>query len=56
VREESAETSCLSLCWAVLDVFIGSACGLGLTDLEYRQVAQLNTTRTDSRTADAKVA
>src|SRR5438128_11688129 len=35
------ETSCLSLCWAVLDVFIAGARGLGLTDLEYRQVMQL---------------
>jgi putative transposase len=33
------ETSCLSLCWAVLDLFIGSARGLGLTELEQRQLA-----------------
>src|SRR5207249_8664207 len=36
------ETSCLSLCWAVLDVFIAGARGLGLTDLEYQQVAKPN--------------
>jgi len=35
------ETSCLSLCWAVLDIFIAGARGLGLSDLEYRQVMQL---------------
>jgi transposase-like protein len=35
------ETSCLSLCWAVLDIFIPGARGLGLSDLEYRQVVQL---------------
>src|SRR5262249_4091353 len=28
------ETSCLSLCWAVLDLVAGGARGLGLTDLE----------------------
>jgi transposase-like protein len=30
------ETSCLSLCWAVLDLVVGGARGLGLTDLERR--------------------
>jgi putative transposase len=35
------ETSCLSLCWAVLDIFIAGARGLGLSDLEYRNVVQL---------------
>jgi hypothetical protein len=33
------------LCWAVLDLFIGGARGLGLTDLEYRQVVQLKAAR-----------
>lgn len=33
------ETSCLSLCWAVLDLFIVSARGLALTALEHRQLA-----------------
>jgi transposase-like protein len=41
------ETSCLSLCWAVLDLFIVSARGLGLTALEHRQLAQM---RADRRT------
>jgi putative transposase len=35
------ETSCLSLCWAVLDLFIDSARGLALTALEHRQLAQM---------------
>jgi len=35
------ETSCLSLCWAVLDLFIASARGLALTALEHRQLAQI---------------
>ncbi len=39
------ETSCLSLCWAVLDVFIAGARGLGLSDLEYRDVVKLKTAR-----------
>lgn len=41
------ETSCLSLCWAVLDIFIAGARGLGLSDLEYRQVLQLRIDRAD---------
>jgi hypothetical protein len=41
------ETSCLSLCWAVLDICIGGARGLGLTDLEYRQVIQLTSARAE---------
>jgi transposase-like protein len=32
------ETSCLSMCWAVLDLFLSEARGLGLSDLEYKQV------------------
>ena len=30
------ETSCLSLCWAMLDLVVGGARGLGLTDLALR--------------------
>jgi hypothetical protein len=45
------ETSCLSLCWAVLDLFIGGARGLGLTDLEYRQVVQLKRMRASMTTS-----
>ena len=50
------ETSCLSLCWAVLDIFIGGARGLGLTDLDYRQVIQLTITRDDADNTLAKIA
>src|SRR5262252_717679 len=39
------ETSCLSLCWAVLDLFIACARGLALTALEHRQLAQMRATR-----------
>jgi transposase-like protein len=39
------ETSCLSLCWAVLDLFLAGARGLGLSDLEYRQVVQMKIAR-----------
>src|SRR6266705_2593778 len=39
------ETSCLSLCWAVLDVFIAGARGLGLSDLEYREVVEFKHAR-----------
>jgi putative transposase len=35
------ETSCLSLCWAVLDLIIAGARGLGLTDFESRQLDEL---------------
>jgi len=50
------ETSCLSLCWAVLDLFLAGAHGLGLTDLEYRQVLQMRTDRTQRDEDDLKVA
>ena len=43
--ERSGETSCLSLCWAVLDLFIASARGLALTALEHRQLAQMRAAR-----------
>jgi putative transposase len=35
------ETSCLSLCWAVLDLVIDAAHGLGLTDLDRQQLTKL---------------
>ncbi len=34
------ETSCLSLCWAVLDLVISGARGLGLTDLDRQRLAR----------------
>ena len=36
------ETSCLSMCWAVLDLFLAGARGLGLSDLEYKQVGPMS--------------
>ncbi len=50
------ETSCLSLCWAVLDVFIAGARGLGLSDLEYREVVQLKLARAYPERDQIKVA
>jgi putative transposase len=50
------ETSCLSLCWAVLDVFIAGARGLGLSDLEYRAVVHLKTARAFPDQTATKVA
>src|SRR5438445_3273460 len=39
------ETSCLSMCWAVLDLFLAGARGLGLSDLEYKQVGPMKIAR-----------
>ena len=39
------ETSCLSLCWPVLDLFIASARELALTALEHRHLAQMRAAR-----------
>ena len=50
------ETSCLSLCWAVLDIFIAGARGLGLSDLEYHEIIQLKTVRNYPDQAASKVA
>ncbi len=35
------ETSCLSLCWAWLDLVLAGARGLGLSDPEYQQVVPM---------------
>ena len=49
------ETSCLSLCWAVPDLCIATARGLGLTSLEQRQLPMTRAARMtqtpESRTA-----
>jgi putative transposase len=45
------ETSCLSLCWAVLDLFISGARGLGLTDLDRQQLDRLRPERQSSQPA-----
>ena len=39
------ETSCLSLCWAVLDLVIAGARGLGMTDLDHQEIARLRSAR-----------
>jgi putative transposase len=50
------ETSCLSMCWAVLDLFLAGARGLGLSDLEYKQVVQMKIVRAYPEHAISKVA
>ncbi len=39
------ETSCLSLCWAVLDLVIAGARSLGLSDLDHRELERLRKER-----------
>jgi len=39
------ETSCLSLCWAVLDLVIAGARSLGLSELDHRELQRLKTER-----------
>jgi transposase-like protein len=39
------ESSCLSLCWAVLDLVIAGARSLGLSDLDRKEVERLRTQR-----------
>jgi len=50
------ETSCLSLSWAVLDLFLAGARGLGLSDLEYKQVGPLIIAHTQRPHSITKVA
>ena len=50
------ETSCLSMCWAVLDLFLAGARGLGLSDLEYKQVVQMKIARAYPEHAVSQVA
>jgi putative transposase len=50
------ETSCLSLCWAVLDLFLAGARGLGLSDVEYRQVVQMKMARQERADELTKIA
>ena len=50
------ETSCLSMCWAVLDLFLAGARGLGLSDLEYKQVGSMKIARTHQEHTVSKVA
>ena len=50
------ETSCLSMCWAVLDLFLAGARGLGLSDLEHKQVVEMKIARAYPEPATNKVA
>ena len=50
------ETSCLSMCWAVLDLFLAGARGLGLSDLEYKQVGPMKIARSNRNHTISKVA
>jgi transposase-like protein len=47
------ETSCLSLCWAVLDLVLASSHGLGLTELDRQHLARLAAARPPPPTDDA---
>jgi putative transposase len=50
------ETSCLSMCWAVLDLFLAGARGLALSDLEYKQVGPMKIARSHPQQTVSKVA
>ena len=50
------QTSCLSMCWAVLDLFLAGARGLGLGDLEYNQVGPMKIARAHREKTVSKVA
>jgi putative transposase len=50
------ETSCLSLCWAVLDLVIDAAHGLGLTDFDRQHLAKLATERDQVRQRLSQIA
>ena len=50
------ETSCLSLSWAVLDLFLAGARGLGLSDLEYKQVGPMKIAHAQRQHTVSKVA
>ncbi|MGH2946947.1 MAG: IS256 family transposase [Solirubrobacteraceae bacterium] len=46
------ETSCLSLCWAVLDLVVAGARGLGLTAIERQQIHALRVQRIQATTIE----
>ena len=48
--------TCLSMCWAVLDLFLAGARGLGLSDLEYKQVGPMKIARAHPEHTISKVA
>jgi transposase-like protein len=50
------ESSCLSLCWAVLDLVIAGARGLGLSDLDRRELQRLRLERQNDHARTALTA
>jgi transposase-like protein len=50
------ETSCLSLCWAVMDLVIAGSHGLGLTSLDVHQLADARAARHGPPVATSQVA
>ena len=50
------ETSCLSLCWAVLDLVISHSNGVTFTDLDRQAIDRLSRERPDRATAEEVVA
>ncbi len=50
------ETSCLSLCWAVLDLVIAGARSLGLSELDHRELQRLRKERQSDQTKVALTA
>jgi len=44
------------MCWAVLDLFLAGARGLGLSDLEYKQVGPMKIARLHPEQTVGKVA
>jgi putative transposase len=50
------ETSCLSLCWAVLDLVVGDARGLGRTDIERHELAAVRAQRAALPASDRMIA
>ena len=50
------ETSCLSLCWAVLDLVLAGARGLGLSDLESREIVRMKLAREQRADTLTKIA
>jgi putative transposase len=50
------ETSCLGLCWAVLELVVDAAYGLGLTDLDRQHLAMRATEQELARRRLAHIA
>ena len=50
------ETSCLSLCWAVLDLVISHSNGVSFTDLDRQALDRLSRERADRATGEEVVA